>query len=170
VLAAHTGWWNLYQARTCRIFKKRVFRARFQEKRFEYERPHTCFTLRGLERDGLVTRTVFPTTPQRVDYELTKLGSTLQPAIAYCFGSDPSDPYQSGMTKTAIGAPDNHAMAGECEHLPRLPLAILRRMLAFCLWHGDSAGRLRCWRRRQRSRRQRHRSTHWRGSRPRRRR
>ena len=34
-------------------------------------------TLRGLERDGLVTRTVFPTTPQRVDYELTKLGSTL---------------------------------------------------------------------------------------------
>ena len=35
------------------------------------------FTLRGLERDGLVTRTVFPTTPQRVDYELTKLGSTL---------------------------------------------------------------------------------------------
>src|SRR5258708_13835783 len=35
------------------------------------------FTLRGLERDGLVTRTVFPTTPQRVDYELTKLGITL---------------------------------------------------------------------------------------------
>ncbi|MEA2806232.1 MAG: hypothetical protein QOJ17_373 [Rhodospirillaceae bacterium] len=27
------------------------------------------FTLRGLERDGLVTRTVYPTTPQRVDYE-----------------------------------------------------------------------------------------------------
>ena len=39
------------------------------------------FTLRGLERDGLVTRTVFPTTPQRVDYELTKLGSTLWEAI-----------------------------------------------------------------------------------------
>src|SRR5258705_10362844 len=35
------------------------------------------FTLRGLERDGLVKRTVFPTTPQRVDYELTKLGGTL---------------------------------------------------------------------------------------------
>jgi DNA-binding HxlR family transcriptional regulator len=39
------------------------------------------FTLRGLERDGLVTRTVFPTTPQRVDYELTKLGGTLWEAV-----------------------------------------------------------------------------------------
>jgi DNA-binding HxlR family transcriptional regulator len=34
-------------------------------------------TLRGLERDGLVTRTVTPTTPPRVDYELTELGRTL---------------------------------------------------------------------------------------------
>ena len=34
-------------------------------------------TLRQLERDGLVTRTVFPTIPPRVDYELTKLGRSL---------------------------------------------------------------------------------------------
>jgi len=34
-------------------------------------------TLRGLERDGLVTRTVFPTIPPRVDYALTDLGRGL---------------------------------------------------------------------------------------------
>jgi DNA-binding HxlR family transcriptional regulator len=39
------------------------------------------FTLRGLGRDGLVTRTVYPTTPPRVDYELTILGSTLWKAV-----------------------------------------------------------------------------------------
>jgi DNA-binding HxlR family transcriptional regulator len=40
-------------------------------------------TLRGLERDGLVTRTVFPTIPPRVDYALTRLGhSLLEPVSA----------------------------------------------------------------------------------------
>jgi DNA-binding HxlR family transcriptional regulator len=34
-------------------------------------------TLRALERDGLVKRTVFPTIPPRVDYELTALGRSL---------------------------------------------------------------------------------------------
>ncbi|MBB2948948.1 DNA-binding HxlR family transcriptional regulator [Actinoplanes lutulentus] len=34
-------------------------------------------TLRALERDGLVTRTVYATVPPRVDYALTALGLTL---------------------------------------------------------------------------------------------
>src|ERR1700733_8377092 len=38
-------------------------------------------TLRGLERDGLLTRTIFPTIPPRVDYELTKLGRSLLSAV-----------------------------------------------------------------------------------------
>ena len=34
-------------------------------------------TLRALERDGLATRTVYPTIPPRVDYDLTRLGRSL---------------------------------------------------------------------------------------------
>ncbi len=38
-------------------------------------------TVRNLERDGLIIRTVFPTIPPRVDYELSELGHTLKTAL-----------------------------------------------------------------------------------------
>lgn len=38
-------------------------------------------TLRTLERDGLVTRTVTPSVPVRVDYALTPLGTSLLPVM-----------------------------------------------------------------------------------------
>jgi DNA-binding HxlR family transcriptional regulator len=39
-------------------------------------------TLRGLERDGLVSRTVFPEVPVRVEYALTPAGRTLLDPLA----------------------------------------------------------------------------------------
>jgi DNA-binding HxlR family transcriptional regulator len=46
-------------------------------------------TLRGLERDGLISRTVYPTIPPRVEYELTHLGRTLlEPILALATWAD----------------------------------------------------------------------------------
>ncbi len=38
-------------------------------------------TLKRLETDSIVTRTLFPSVPPRVDYELTELGMTLRGAL-----------------------------------------------------------------------------------------
>ena len=68
-------------------------------------------TLRGLERDGLVTRTVFPTIPPRVDYELTKLGrSLLEPVSGIGLWAR--------QNRAAIQEADGHW----CSNLPRPPL------------------------------------------------
>src|SRR5260370_23700552 len=41
-------------------------------------------TLRGLERDGMVTRTIFPTSPPQVEYKLTELGGSMaEPVLAF---------------------------------------------------------------------------------------
>lgn len=39
-------------------------------------------TLRTLERDGLLTRTITPSVPVRVDYQLTTLGQTVLPVVS----------------------------------------------------------------------------------------
>jgi DNA-binding HxlR family transcriptional regulator len=43
-------------------------------------------TLRGLERDGIVTRTMYPVMPPRVDYALTTMGRTLLDAAGTLIG------------------------------------------------------------------------------------
>jgi DNA-binding HxlR family transcriptional regulator len=60
-------------------------RRRFTELRREIDgisQRMLTLTLRQLERDGLVLRTVHPVVPPRVDYELTPLGVSLLDAVA----------------------------------------------------------------------------------------
>ena len=40
-------------------------------------------TLRDLQRDGLILRTVYPTVPPSVDYRLTRLGTSLMDPLEY---------------------------------------------------------------------------------------
>ncbi|MFF7545672.1 winged helix-turn-helix transcriptional regulator [Streptomyces canus] len=59
-------------------------RLRFTELRREIDgvsQRMLTVTLRSLERDGLVKRTVHPVVPPRVEYELTPLGGTLHATI-----------------------------------------------------------------------------------------
>lgn len=50
-------------------------------------------TLRGLERDGLVSRTVYPTVPPKVEYALTDLGrSLIEPLQALAAWADRNRP------------------------------------------------------------------------------
>ncbi|GAB2877216.1 helix-turn-helix domain-containing protein [Streptomyces deserti] len=59
-------------------------RLRFTELRREIDgisQRMLTVTLRQLERDGLVKRTVHPVVPPRVEYELTSLGQTLHATI-----------------------------------------------------------------------------------------
>ncbi len=53
-------------------------------------------TLRHLERDGLISRTVFPTNPPQVEYALTDLGRSLHDRLG-------------GLTQWAVA---NHARSG----------------------------------------------------------
>jgi DNA-binding HxlR family transcriptional regulator len=39
-------------------------------------------SLRSLEADGIVTRTVYPEVPPRVEYSLSELGKSLEPVLS----------------------------------------------------------------------------------------
>ncbi len=72
-------------------------------------------TLRALERDGLVTRTVFPTIPPRVDYELTKLGrSLLEPVSALGLWARKNRPVIQAARRRFDGT-DNPATSGRIQ-------------------------------------------------------
>ena len=62
-------------------------------------------TLKRLEMDGIVTRTLFPSVPPRVDYELTPLGQTLRGALVPLH-------LWAAKNKETIAANRNHAAAG----------------------------------------------------------
>jgi DNA-binding HxlR family transcriptional regulator len=70
-------------------------------------------TLRGLERDGIVSRTMYPVMPPRVDYELTPLGRTLLDAVgalmtwadAHLDEVDAARAAYDARTPSAAGAP-----------------------------------------------------------------
>ena len=66
-------------------------------------------TLRGLERDGLVTRTMHPVIPPRVDYELTPMGATLLETIQQLMDwadSHAGDIYEARQAYDAQHTPD----------------------------------------------------------------
>jgi DNA-binding HxlR family transcriptional regulator len=65
-------------------------------------------TLRGLERDGLVTRTLFASVPPRVDYELTELGHSLRVPIEALGNWAFANLAEVERARTAFDAPDRH--------------------------------------------------------------
>ena len=64
-------------------------------------------TLRGLERDGLISRTVYPTNPPQVEYALTPLGESMAQALAFLLNW--ADEHRSEITR-ARAAYDERAL------------------------------------------------------------
>lgn len=80
LLARIAGKWTIYVFRSLSQGPKR-----FSDLKREIEgisQKVLTATLRDLEEDGLVTRTVTPSIPPRVDYELTDMGRELRTPLA----------------------------------------------------------------------------------------
>src|SRR3569623_2630660 len=82
-------------------------------------------TLRNLERDGLVTRTIYPEIPPRVEYSLTELGNTLREPIGQLWDWAAAHMHSvnaaranydrtHGAAETAQPAPRRYAGAATC--------------------------------------------------------
>jgi len=80
-------------------------------------------TLRGLERDGLVTRTVFPTIPPRVEYALTDRGQTLIEPLKALFAWATE---HNGAIERSRQAFDAAMPGAEVPHPPRKVPALVR--------------------------------------------
>ena len=77
-------------------------------------------TLRGLERDGLVVRTIYPEVPPRVEYSLTPLGATLRLHIRGLVA----------WAGTHLAEVDTARAAYDKRHGPPLRLSVAERQLA----------------------------------------
>jgi DNA-binding HxlR family transcriptional regulator len=68
------------------LLEKRVLRTHEIQKAMEEVSPKMLTqTLRGMERDGLVSRIAHPVAPPRVEYKLTKMGaSVIEPLRTLC--------------------------------------------------------------------------------------
>ena len=74
-------------------------------------------TLKRLETDGIVTRTLFPSVPPRVDYELTPLGQTLRGALVPLH-------LWAAENKETITRSRTHAAAKDENALPVNPISL----------------------------------------------
>ena len=68
-------------------------------------------TLRQLERDGLVTRTVYPVVPPRVEYALTPLGASLHSTVQALVTWTESNQDTVAAARAAYDAREDQVMA-----------------------------------------------------------
>jgi DNA-binding HxlR family transcriptional regulator len=79
-------------------------------------------TLRGLERDGFVIRTVFPTTPPSVAYELTALGRDLLVPVVALADWARKNQYRMDEARRAFDAQQTHLQNGGSQRPTSLPI------------------------------------------------